>query len=123
MHKIDWEAAVVRLSADDLMGRSVLVVEYDTFVLAMVLSAINAAGGMVVGVVPMIDAALEVARDSAVDVLMLNVEYVGDSACPIPQLFERYGIEVQFYVGFDEWYESDEVLIDNVREMQQLLLN
>ena len=99
-----------RLASFDLAGRRILVVEDDDIASALMVREIAQSGGVVMGPVADVEAALAlIGTGAGIDCAMLDVRLLAETALPVIRIFQDIGVELVFVTSFDDWFASDDV--------------
>lgn len=106
-----------RLATCDFRGLRVLLVESDYHTARAVSSSISAGGAIIVGISASVEGALQIVAAIPVDVVFLHVRYAS-APLPLARVFEPFGAQVAFRSGFDDWFDADEEMSDDVRLRQ-----
>lgn len=86
-----------------LSGRRVLVVEDEYFLARELERGLRAAGSVVIGPVPSIEAALDLlAGDPAPEVALLDINLGGEKVFPVADALTARSIPFVFTTGYDE---------------------
>jgi CheY-like chemotaxis protein len=88
------------LTAPDLTGTRVLIVEDESLVIMLIEDALGDLGCEVAGTAARFDEALEKARTLAFDVAILDVNLDGRRTYPIAELLAGRGLAVVFATGY-----------------------
>lgn len=91
------------MAAGDLTGRRVLVVEDETLIAVAVEKVLQGLGCVVVGPVGKLDAALQLARDAALDAAVLDVAIRGGRTYAVADLLLVRGVPFVLASGYGGW--------------------
>jgi CheY-like chemotaxis protein len=90
------------LSANDLQGIRVLLVEDQMIVAMQIEDMLRAAGCEVVGPVDTVHAAITLAREKALDLAILDINLDGEKVYPAAEELQARGIPFIFATGYGE---------------------
>ncbi len=91
------------MTAGDLTGRRVLVVEDETLIAVAIEEVLQNLGCVVVGPVGKLDAALRLARDEALDAAVLDVTIRGGHVYAVADQLLARGIPFVLASGYGNW--------------------
>lgn len=84
-----------------LHGKRVLLVEDDVLLLMSLQDMIAEFGCMAAGSAMAVGAALDLARDAAIDIAVLDVNLQGELVTPVAELLAARGVPFIFATGYD----------------------
>ena len=85
-----------------LKGKRILIVEDEALIAVMVEDMLTDMGSIVVGPAGTIEAALELARQEAIDAAVLDVNVRGERIDPVAEALMARGVPVLFATGYGE---------------------
>ena len=84
-------------------GRQVLVVEDEITIVLMIEDALLGIGAEIVGPASQLDAAMKLARESPIDLAVLDINIRGGNTYPIADILAERGIPFVFCSGYGDW--------------------
>ena len=91
------------MMANMLTGRRVLVVEDEAVIAMVIADALEELGCVVVGPIPKLSSALELARDEAIDAAVLDVTIRGGEVYPVAEALDDRRIPFVLASGYGNW--------------------
>ena len=84
-------------------GRHVLVVEDEMTIVVLIEDTLQALGADVVGPTAWLDAALQLAREAAIDLAVLDINIRGGNSYGVADVLAERGIPFVFCSGYGDW--------------------
>jgi DNA-binding response OmpR family regulator len=84
----------------DFAGLRVLVVEDEVIIAMLLEETLHDAGCVVIGPVPRVDMAMEVARAEPLDFALLDVNLAGEKVFPVAELLVERDVPFVFLTGY-----------------------
>jgi len=92
------------MAAGDIVeSRQVLVVEDEMTIVLVIEEALLGIGAQVVGPAARLDAALQLARDAAIDAAILDVNIRGGNTYAVADILAERGIPFVLCSGYSDW--------------------
>jgi DNA-binding response OmpR family regulator len=117
-----------------LAGKYILIAEDEYFIAADLARAIEAEGATILGPFCDLESAVAAARDSHVDIALLDIDLNGERCFPVAELLEDRAVPFLFLTGYDrtalpERFQSAPSLLKPfrthavLREIERLIAN
>lgn len=84
----------------DLAGLRVLIVEDEVIIAMLLEETLHDAGCVVIGPVPRVDKAMEVARAEPLDFALLDVNLAGEKVFPVAEVLVERAVPFVFLTGY-----------------------
>lgn len=84
-------------------NRRVLVIEDEMSVVLMIEDALLALGAEIVGPTAWLDTGLQLAREAAIDLAVLDINIQGGNSYPVADILAERGIPFIFCTGYGDW--------------------
>jgi DNA-binding response OmpR family regulator len=97
------------MSANEIAGCRILVVEDEMLVAMTIEDALQDSGGEIVGPVATLEAALKLAAEEEFDAAILDVTIHGGKVYPVAELLLKRGIPFVFASGYGDWALPEEL--------------
>ena len=91
----------------ELAGMRILIVEDQYLIADDVRRTLSAEGAEIVGPAPGLLQALELIRERALDVAVLDINLDGESVFPAAEELDRLGVPYIFLSGYEDWVLPD----------------
>lgn len=107
---------MLRLASISLSGRRVLTIEADYDVAAVMAGEIDRCGGILIGGVRGVSAALALLNSGlSIDCAMIATSHEGDIAA-LEQL-RLHQVEIVFVTGYDDWFDDEDDAFGSLEPM------
>jgi DNA-binding response OmpR family regulator len=97
------------MSANEIAGCRILVVEDEMLVAMTIEDPLQDSGGEIVGPVATLEAALKLAAEEEFDAAILDVTIHGGKVYPVAELLLKRGIPFVFASGYGDWALPEEL--------------
>ena len=91
------------MSDDSLAGQRILVVEDEMMIAILLEESLLALGCVVIGPVAKLEAAKQLAADSAIDAAVLDINIRGGQVFPVADILTGRGIPFALASGYSDW--------------------